>query len=313
MASITASMVKELREKSGAGMMDCKKMLTATEGNMDDALTKLREKGLAAAQKKSGRVAAEGLIGIATEGAFASMVEVNCETDFVAKNPEFQKLVSDLANQALNMKDFASNAIQNGDVLASQAFLVDSSKTVEEAVKSKIATIGENISLRRFVKLADGDAYGTYSHGGGSIGTIVRLKLADPSKAKSEGVATLAKDLAMHVAAAAPLGLNKDELDEDVVAKERAIFKQQVLDQGKPENIVDKIVDGKMNRFFKESCMLDQLFVKDNDVTVAKLLENVSKEVGTTVELTGFARFKVGEGIEKKSEDFADEVAKMTK
>lgn len=312
MPAITASMVKELREKSGAGMMDCKKILVQTEGDIEVALIKLREKGLAAAAKKAGRIAAEGLVGIAVSDGMAAMAEVNCETDFVAKNADFQGLVEGLAKQALGVKEgsFADGIGQDGAALSEEAYVGDSSHTVAEIITSKVATIGEKITFRRFVKMTGG-LFGSYKHGGGSIGAIVCVQAEDASKSSDPSILAMAKDIAMHVAATAPLALTRDEVAADIVAREEGIFTKQVVDDGKPEAIVPKIVAGKMSRFFKESCLLDQVFVKDNDLTISKLLEKVGKEVGTKLTVTGFTRFKVGEGIEKKSEDFAEEVARM--
>lgn len=295
MSQITAEMVKELREKTGAGMMDCKKALNET-GNMQAAITYLREKGLAAAAKKSGRVASEGLIAVASEGNRLAMVEVNCETDFVALNPEFQALTKDLASR----------------VLRSGTGTEEVAKSVEALINEKIATIGEKIAFRRSIFLSGGSAYGQYMHGAGTIGATVELSLEDAQKADSDAVRTLAKDLAMHVAATNPLFLNRAAVDSKTIESERHIFSQQVLQQGKPANIVDRIVDGKIEKYFSEVCLLEQKFVKDPNMSIHKLLSDVSKAVGTTIGLTRFARFKVGEGLEKKADDFAQEVARMT-
>ena len=275
---ITAEMVRSLREKTGAGMMDCKKALTET-GDMEAAVTYLREKGLAAAAKKSGRVATEGLVGIVIEGPRAAIIEVNCETDFVARNPEFGSLVHDLAMRSLNTSHLEA----------------DTAALINE----KIATIGEKIAIRRQVVLEGGDLYGAYVHGGGVIGALVELKGA--SKAHQD----LSKDLAMHVAACAPLFLARSDVDAQTQETERSILKNQVLEQGKPSNMVDRIVDGKMEKYFSEICLLEQKFVKDPDIVIGQLLKDAQ------VTLSRFVRFKVGEGIEKKADDFAQEVAKM--
>jgi elongation factor Ts len=307
MAEITAAMVKELREKTGAGMMDCKKALAETGGAMEDAITFLREKGLAAAAKKAGRLAAEGLVRTFIEGGTAALVELNCETDFVARNEDFQTFAQQLAEQVCkqNPKDV--------DALLASKSMHDSGKTVQELVNGKISTIGENISVRRFSRLDSGEVYGEYLHGGGSIGVLVELKLGDAGKASDEALQGLARDLAMHGASENPISVRREEVPQATIDTERGIFKQQALESGKPENIVDKIVDGRINKFFAESVFLEQPFVKDPDVTVKKLLEQVGKDAGTTVELKSFARFKVGEGIEKRAADnLADEVAKMT-
>lgn len=275
---ITAEMVRDLREKTGAGMMDCKKALTET-GDMEAAITYLREKGLAAAAKKAGRVASEGLVAVVVEGHKASIVEVNCETDFVAKNADFQALVYNLAERSLHVKDLIADT--------------------EGLINDKIATIGEKIAIRRNVVLEGGDLYGAYIHSGGSIGVVVELKGA------SSAQQNLAKDLAMHVAAAAPQFLSRADVDAKTLEAERSIFKTQVLEQGKPENMVDRIVDGKIEKYFSEVCLLEQKFVKDPDVVISKLLKDAN------VTLSRFVRYKVGEGIEKKTDDFAQEVAKM--
>lgn len=303
MAEITAAMVKELREKTGAGMMDCKKALTESGGDVEAAITYLREKGLAAAAKKAGRVAAEGLVRMHIEGNTAALVEVNCETDFVAKNEDFQKLAADVAATAAKANPADLDALLEADM---------GGRKVKDHVTEKISTIGENITVRRFARLEGGDVYGEYLHGGGAIGVLVELKLSDASKASAEAVQTLARDLAMHVASEDPISVSRDEVPEATLATERAIYKQQALEQGKPEKIVDKIVEGRVQKFFAERVLLEQPFIKDPDVSVKKLLEKVGKEAGTELSLTRFARFKVGEGIEKKSEDFADEVARMT-
>lgn len=275
---VTAEMVRDLREKTGAGMMDCKKALTEA-GDMEAAITYLREKGLAAAAKKSGRVASEGLVAVVVEGHKAAIVEVNCETDFVAKNADFQALVYNLAERSLKVSD----------LIADTAALIN----------DKIATIGEKIAIRRNVVLEGGDLYGAYLHAGGSIGVVVELKGASGAQ---QG---LAKDLAMHVAAAAPQFLSRSEVDAKTMDAERSILRNQVLEQGKPENMVDRIVDGKMEKYFSEVCLLEQKFVKDPDTVISKLLKDAN------VTLTRFVRYKVGEGIEKKTDDFAQEVAKM--
>lgn len=312
--AITAQMVKELREKTGAGMMDCKKALTETNGDMEAAVTYLREKGLAAAAKKAGRVAAEGLVGIHVAGGVAAMVEVNCETDFVARNEEFQALVQDLAEHVAKKAPGKVRADEEGagEALLEQPFEKNPEKKVGEVVAEKIATIGENIGVRRLVRFEGGDVYGEYIHGGVSIGALVELKLSDKGKAGDEKVQALARDLAMHVASEAPLALRREEVPADVIAKERSIYKQQALDQGKPENIVDKIVEGRLQKFYAESCLLEQQFIKDPDVKVQKLVQTVGKEVGTEIEVVRYARFKVGEGIEKREDNLVDEVKKMT-
>jgi elongation factor Ts len=299
--AITAAQVKELREKTGAGMMDCKKALTENNGDMEAAVKFLREKGLAAAAKKAGRVAAEGLVDTYVEGKVAAVVEVNCETDFVAKNDDFIKLVKDLAAVVGKGNPADGAALNDLDM---------DGKKVADVMTDKISTIGENMNIRRFQRMDDGDAYGVYQHMGGKIGVVVSLSVSD--KADSETIKVLARDLAMHVASEAPLAIDRDGVDPAVIDNEKDIFIAQAKEQGKPDNIIEKMVTGKINKFLAESCLLDQAFVKDPDVKVKKLIEKTAKELGADISVKSFARFKVGEGIEKKDENFADEVAKMT-
>jgi elongation factor Ts len=298
--AITAAQVKELREKTGAGMMDCKKALTETDGDIDGAIKFLREKGLAAAAKKAGRIAAEGLVGMHVGENVASIVEVNCETDFVAKNDDFQKLVGELAEQA------SKTAAKSVDDFLNEKF---GDGTVKDAVTSAVATIGENISVRRLERKDDGNLYGTYSHGG-TIGAVVSLKVKDGEKIDASAQA-LAKDLAMHVASESPLGIRESDIPAATIENERDIYKTQALESGKPENIVEKIVDGRVKKFLAESLLLEQQFIKD-DIKVGKLVKKIAGELGTDIEVVSFTRFKVGEGIEKKADDLAAEVAKMT-
>lgn len=300
MAEITASMVKDLREKTSAGMMDCKKALTATSGDFDAAVTWLREKGLAAVAKKAGRIAAEGLVGIAADGGIAAMVELNCETDFVAKNPDFQAFVKDLAGIVLKANP--------RDIEALAAAPMEG-KTVKDVLTDKIATIGENMSLRRFAR-AEG-FLGTYSHMGGAIGVIIELSVEDASKGTSETVKALAKDVAMQVAASSPTILSRAEADAAVVEAEKNIAREKAKAEGKPEKILDKIAEGAANKWFADNVLLEQSFVKDDKLSVQKHVEKIAKELGTTVTVKAMHRFKVGEGIEKRADDFASEVAKM--
>jgi elongation factor Ts len=305
MAEITAAMVKDLREKTNAGMMDCKKALSATNGDFDAAVNWLREKGLAAVAKKAGRVAAEGLVAIATEGNVAAMVEVNCETDFVAKNPDFQELCFTLAKgvAAGNPKD----------VEAFQAQSING-KSVKDLLAEKIAKIGENMTIRRVAR-AEG-AIGTYVHsavvpGAGAIGVIVELDLGDASKSGSDPVKQLARDLGMQVAASSPLWLKREQADQKQVENEKNIAREKAKAEGKPEKILDKIAEGAANKFLAENILLEQPFVKEDKLSVQKYVEKVAKDLGTTITVKSYTRFKVGEGIEKKADDFAAEVAKM--
>jgi len=301
MQNITAEMVRDLRERTGAGMMDCKKALMQTK-SFDDAIGFLREKGLAKAANKAGRVAAEGLVCAVQKDGYVGIVELNCETDFVARNDSFVQLAHDLATQVVQDK-----AID----ISTHPFLKDKSKSVETVIRDNVATIGENINLRRAQLLSEGDVYGIYTHGQGSIVAVVELKLSDTSKAKSEEIQVLAKDLAMHAAAAAPLALDAKSLDAEIIEKERKIYRQQTIEQGKPEAMLDKIVDGRINKYFTEVCLLKQNFVKNPDISIEKLLQQVGQSVQTKIEINQFVRMKVGEGIEKKSDDFAAEVNKM--
>lgn len=311
MAEISASMVKELREKTGAGMMDCKSALTSA-GDMEGAIKILREKGLARAAKKTSRVAAEGLIAIAFGDNKASMVELNCETDFVSRNDDFKKLVEDLAKTALsfNGKDACDNTEVPGEKLKSAS--MPNGNTVESVITDKIATIGEKIDLRRFALLSGGDLYGSYIHGAGSIGVLVECSLNDASLSKNPEVINAARDIAMHIAAAQPSFICESEIPEEWIKSERDIFKTQVLASGKPENMVDKIVEGKMGKHKKDFCLLDQPFVKNPDLSVQGMLDEIKKKTSAVITVKKMVRFKVGEGIEKKEDNFAEEVKKMT-
>ncbi|HEY1098202.1 MAG TPA: translation elongation factor Ts [Myxococcota bacterium] len=300
MAEITASLIKDLREKTAAGMMDCKKALVATDGDFDAAVTWLREKGLAAAAKKAGRIAAEGLVGIFQDGPVAAIVELNCETDFVGKNPDFQQFVKDLA---------AVTAKHNpADVEALKAAPL-AGKTVNEVLTDKISTIGENMSIRRLAR-AEG-VVGTYSHQGGAIGVLVEFNVADASKANSDTMKTLARDVAMQVAASSPTILHRDEAEASVIENEKSIAREKAKQEGKPEKILEKIAEGAANKWFADNVLLEQAFVKDDKLTVQKHVEKVAKELGTEVSIKAMHRFKVGEGLEKRNDDFAAEVAKM--
>lgn len=307
MSEISASLVKELREKTGAGMMDCKKALSEA-GDLEGAIKFLRERGLAQAAKKTGRVAAEGVVAIESLDGMAGMVELNSETDFVARNEDFQKLASDLAKTALK---FAKNGggVFDGEAMQKEAFV--GGGTVEAVIIDKIATIGEKISCRRFAALSGGDLYGTYIHGTGSIGVIVELELGDKNASQKPDMVSAARDVAMHVAASNPMFIREEEVDQTWANNERTIFKTQMLAQGKPESMVDKIVEGKMKKHMQDNCLLDQPFVKNPDINVRQMLDTAGKNVGTSINVKRMVRFKVGEGIEKKEDNFADEVKKM--
>lgn len=302
MANITAQMVKELRETTGAGMLDCKKALQEAEGNMEKAIDLLREKGLSKAAKKADRVAAEGLVTIEVnaDNTTAAIVEVNSETDFVAKNEEFHNFVQDVAKVVVENTP--------ADVEALKAVVLESGKTVQETLTDKIAKIGENMSIRRFAaeKVNNGAVVG-YIHGGGKISVIVALE----SEGDKEALEVLGKDLAMQVAAMNPKYISTDDVDQEFIAHEREVLIAQALNEGKPQNIVEKMVEGRLQKELKEVCLLEQAFVKDGDLTVKKVIANTAAKLGKDIKIAGVQRFEVGEGIEKKSENFADEVAKQ--
>ncbi|HEX9778502.1 MAG TPA: translation elongation factor Ts [Geopsychrobacteraceae bacterium] len=301
--SITASMVAELRKKTGAGMMDCKKALTETGGDIEEAVDFLRKKGLSAAAKKSGRVAAEGAVVACAEGAVGAMVEVNAETDFVAKNEAFTSFASGVANVVL------ANPVADVETLKALPF-PGTERTVAEELTHQIATIGENMDLRRLERFDAGQGVvASYVHGAGKIGVLVELKTAQVD----ERVVALGRQIAMHVAAAGPQYLRREEVPEAVVEKEKEIMRVKALESGKPENIVDKIILGQINKFFGEVCLLEQAYVIDPDLKVGKIVETLAKELGTEIVLSRFSRYQLGEGIEKKEDDFAAEVAAMSK
>lgn len=307
--AITAAMVKELREMTGAGMMDCKKALNETNGNMDEAVEYLRKNGQAKAEKKAGRIAAEGLCRVAVKDEkTAAVVEVNSETDFVAKNADFQEYVEAVAKQAVE-----SDAADL-DAFLSEKWHLDESKTVKDALVDKIAVIGENLSIRRFEKVvaADGCAV-TYVHGGGRIGVIVEAAADVVNDAVKEALT----NIAMQVAALYPKYVSTDEVSEEYKAHEKEILAEQIKNDpkmaGKPDKVIEGAVNGRLNKELKEVCLLEQVYVKaeDGKQTVAKYLEQVAKENNTNLSVKRFVRFETGEGLEKKEENFAEEVAKQ--
>jgi len=303
-ATITAKMVGDLRAKTGAGMMDCKKALTEAEGDMEQAIDLLRKKGLSAAAKKSGRVAAEGMIAATGNGTCGALVEVNSETDFVAKNDAFQAFANGVAEVTL------SESPADVDTLKGLAF-PGSERNVGDELTHQIATIGENMNIRRFARLESASGVtASYVHGGGKIGVLVQL---DAEKGDDPQVAETARMLAMHVAAANPQYLCRADVPADVVEREKDIMRVKAIESGKPENIVEKIIEGQINKFFGEICLLEQVYVIDTDKKVGKVVEALAKELGGQVTLTAYSRFQLGEGIEKKEDDFAAEVASMTK
>lgn len=298
---ITAKTVKELRDKTGAGMMDCKKALTETNGDIEKAVEVLREKGLAAAAKKAGRIAAEGIVKtfVTEDKKKASIVEVNCETDFVAANEDFIAFADNVAKLVVESNAETVEELLNekmGDV------------TVQETLTALVAKLGENMTVRRFERLAlENGAIESYIHGGGRIGVLVEVSTEGNKEVASE----VAKEVCMQVAAANPLFLNRDSVDQESLEKEKEIYRVQALNEGKPEKIVEKMVMGRIQKYFKEVCLVDQVWVKDGDKTITKLLEEKSKEAGAPMTITKFVRFERGEGIEKKEENFAEEVAKQ--
>ena len=304
MAAITAAMVKDLREQSGAGMMDCKKALAECDGDMDAAFELLRKNGAAKAEKKASRIAAEGICKVVVEGNTAVVLEVNSETDFVAKNEKFQTYVEKVAKQILN-----SNVTTIDELLA-EKWAEDSSKTVNDVHVEMVATIGEKLSLRRFEKVTTDGFVVSYTHGGGRIGVIV-----DMAGAESDAAKEAATNLAMQIAALNPKYVSRNEVSADYIAHEKEILLAQIMndpkESQKPEKVINGMIEGRVSKELKEICLLDQVYVKaeDGKQTVAKYLEQVSKETGSELSVKRFVRFETGEGLEKKNEDFAAEVA----
>jgi elongation factor Ts len=300
---ITSEMVRELREKTGAGMMDCKRALADAAGDMEQAVDNLRKKGLAAAAKKASRIASEGTVAVSVGGGSGALVEVNCETDFVAKTDDFQGFVREVAAMV--------HARAPRDLEAALA-LPAGGGTLADKLTERVAKIGEKISFRRFARfsLPSGvkGAIVPYIHAGGKIGVIVEMHGAGEDRPE---IAALGKDLAMQVAAANPSYVSRDNVPADVIAREKAIYREQALSAGKPEKILDKIAEGKLEKFYGDFCLVEQAFIKDPDRKVKDLLKAMSSQVGADVRVAGFARFQVGEGMEKRSDDLAAEVAKQ--
>ena len=287
---ITASQVKDLREKTGAGMMDCKKVLTETDGDMEKAIELLRERGIAKAAKKSGRVAAEGIVEayISEDGKVGAIVEVNSETDFVAKNEEFKTFVMDIAKQVVK------NNPKSVEDLLEEESIIEAGKKVKDILVEKIATIGENLTIRRFERFESNGLLEKYIHGDGKIAVLVNME---------NGNKELAKDICMQIAAARPEYITREQVPAERLEKEKEILKQQTINEGKPEAIAEKVVMGRINKFYEEICLVDQEFVKDSSMKVSQVLKDAS--------VVEFARFEKGEGIEKKEENFAEEVMKQ--
>ncbi len=308
--AITAAQVKELRELTGAGMMDCKKALTATEGDMDKAVEFLREKGLATAQKKASRIAAEGLCKtlVAEDAKSAVVVEVNAETDFVAKNEKFQNYVADVAAQAL------TTSAADIDAFLAETWALDSTKTVKEALAAQIAVIGENMNIRRFAQVKEENGFvASYTHMGGKIGVLVDVE----TNVVNEAVEEMAKNIAMQIAALKPQYTNRSEISEEYIAHEKEILMAQIMndpkESQKPEKVIQGMINGRINKELKEVCLLDQVYVKaeDGKQIVSKYVEEVAKANNAAITIKGFVRYETGEGIQKREENFAEEVAKQ--
>lgn len=304
--SFTAKDVQNLREQTGVGMMDCKKALTASDGDFEKAVEFLREKGLAAAEKKAGRIAAEGMVyaTVCEKTGVGVVVEVNSETDFVAKNESFQKFVSDVAEVIMTDDPADIEALSAAKYPGSQG-------TVADMLHEKVLTIGENIQIRRFVRYANPVNF-AYIHMNGRIGVLLNMEVSDSIQANS-AVSELGKDICMQIAAMRPSYLNREDVPAADVEKEKEILKVQAMNEGKPAAVAEKIVLGRINKFFEEICLVDQAFVKENKISVGKHAANVAKELGGDIKLKAFTRFERGEGIEKRSDNFADEVASMIK
>ena len=308
MAEITAAMVKELRERTQAGMMDCKKALVESEGDMDKAIDWLREKGLAQAAKKASRIAAEGAVTsyITPCGCTGVIAEVNCETDFVAKTDNFMAFANNVA------KHIAKSNPADVDDLMGQKFVDDETKTISDLVSEATVAIGEKISVRRFARFETDGVVSAYIHMGGKVGVLVEVKTSEEGK-DNEDVKAFAHDVALQIAAAKPEAVKRDEVDSEKLAREREIQRAKALESGKPEKIVERIVDGQIEKYYKEVVLLDQAFVKDPDKNISAYMAEVSKKAGVPLDIVRFARFERGEGIEKRKDDLAAEIAAMQK
>ncbi|MBS1968959.1 MAG: elongation factor Ts [Bdellovibrionales bacterium] len=306
--SISATLVKELRERTNAGMMDCKKALEETKGDFDAAIEWLRVKGLSAAAKKAGRIAAEGVVFAQTVGNTGMVVEINSETDFVARNDGFKALVTDIAHHITH----AVNA--TGDILE-QVFHKNPAKKIGEMMTEATATIGEKIVIRRFERYtaAPNSIVHTYVHGEGKIGVLIEVAASNPAATNNPEMRTFAQDVCLHIAAMNPMAISSEQIPADVVAKEKEVLKAKNIEQGKKADMIDKIVEGQIRKFLAENCLVDQAFVKNPDIKISDLAKEVGKKVGADLTIKRFTRFELGAGIEKKSEDFAAEVAAQMK
>ena len=306
MAEITAALVKSLRETSGAGMLDCKKALVETNGNMEEAIDWLRKKGLASAAKKASRIAAEGLVSVYVEGNAGAVVEVNSETDFVANTDNFKNFANAVA------KHVALANPADLDELMKQKFVDDESKTIEDMVSDATVAIGEKITVRRFARYETEGVVSSYIHMGGKVGVMVEVATDEVGK-NSDLVKEFAHDVCLQIAAAKPEAVRREEVDADKLAKEAEIQRAKAIESGKPEKIVDRIVVGQIEKYYKEVCLLDQQFVKDGDKTITSLMNETAKAAGTTLDIVRYVRFERGEGIEKRKDDLAAEIAAMKK
>ena len=305
MANITSQMVKELREMTQAGMMDCKKALVEAEGEMEKAIEWLREKGLSQAAKKASRIAAEGVVAqyISEDGTVGVIVEVNCETDFVAKTDNFVNFCNNVA------KHIAKANPADVDTLLTQAFVDDASKTVSDLVSEATVAIGEKISIRRFARYETTGVVSTYIHMGGKVGVLVEVS----TDKQDDEIKVFAHDLALQIAAAKPEAVRREEVDAAKLEKEKEILRAQAINEGKPEKIVDRMVEGRIEKYYKEVCLLEQPFVKDGDKSIKGLMAEVAKATGANLDVVRFARFERGEGIEKRQDNFAEEIAAQMK
>lgn len=306
--SISANLVKELRERTNAGMMDCKKALEETKGDFDAAIEWLRVKGLSAAAKKAGRIAAEGVVFAQTVGNTGMVVEINSETDFVARNEGFKALVLDVAEHITKAVNIA------GDILE-QAFHKNPTKKIGEMLTEATAKIGEKIAIRRFEKYTAtaNSIVHTYVHGEGKIGVLIEVVASKPEATNSPEMRTFAQDVCLHIAAMNPMAISSEQIPADVVAKEKEVLKAKNIEQGKKADMIDKIVEGQIRKFLAENCLVDQAFVKNPDMKISDLAKEVGKKVGADLTIKRFTRFELGAGIEKKQEDFAAEVAAQLK
>ena len=305
MAAVTSAMVKELRERTSAGMMDCKKALVESDGDMEKAIEWLREKGLSQAAKKASRIAAEGVVAqyISEDGTVGVIVEVNCETDFVAKTDNFVNFCNNVA------KHIAKANPADVDTLLTQAFVDDASKTVSDLVSEATVAIGEKISIRRFARYETTGVVSTYIHMGGKVGVLVEVS----TDKQDDEIKVFAHDLALQIAAAKPEAVRREEVDAAKLEKEKEILRAQAINEGKPEKIVDRMVEGRIEKYYKEVCLLEQPFVKDGDKSIKGLMAEVAKATGANLDVVRFARFERGEGIEKRQDNFAEEIGAQMK